>query len=99
MLGMVWFPSAMAKHKNQLSKLVDLLRSSGEIALPEIQRLGIAQHGARLKELRERGFVIRNRMEHSADGTTHSFYSLLAEPGEPMRLFDLSPFERHRDDN
>ena len=41
-------------------------RSGGKaLELPEIMRAGIAQHGARLTELRERGFLIENDMERT----------------------------------
>jgi hypothetical protein len=49
--------------------IVELLREKRALGkpleLPEIMRVGIAQHGARFAELRERGFVIENEMERS----------------------------------
>jgi len=47
--------------------------------LPEIMRLGIAQHGARLNELRSRGFVIENEMSRHGD-TIRSCYWLKYDP-------------------
>ncbi len=78
----------MEHRQSQLGKLLKLLlsRKGQRVGLPEIQRLGIAQHGARLKELRALGYVIRNEMEHTPYGT-RSWYVLLAEPGEPVPLF------------
>jgi hypothetical protein len=65
--------------------------------LPDIQRLGIAQHGARLKELRGLGYVINNEMERTPSSVL-SWYTLLAEPGEPMSLFgDLTPLASYPD--
>jgi hypothetical protein len=41
---------------------------------------GIAQHGARFKELRDQGFEITNEMERSADGVVLSRYWLRFDP-------------------
>jgi hypothetical protein len=47
------------------------------LELPAIMReLGIAQHGARLNELRRRGHIITNQMTRAADGTIRSSYTL-----------------------
>jgi hypothetical protein len=51
----------------------------GALELPEIMRLGIAQHGARMKEIRNRGFRVINELE-SVDGVLHSRYHLLFDP-------------------
>jgi hypothetical protein len=86
------------QRKTQCERLLELLRSHKfkRVPLPAIQALGIAQHGTRLKELRALGYVIRNEMEHSSDGT-QSWYVLLAEPGEPVPLFGGLPPERYPD--
>jgi hypothetical protein len=42
-------------------------------------RLGIAQHGARMKEIRDRGFKIINELE-SIKGVLHSRYWLIFDP-------------------
>ena len=49
------------------------------LELPEIMRAGIAQHGARFNELRERGFGIVNEMERN-DGVMRSWYHFVVEP-------------------
>jgi hypothetical protein len=49
------------------------------LELPEIMRLGIAQHGARFAELRNRGFKIVNELE-SVKGKLHSRYWLIFDP-------------------
>jgi hypothetical protein len=50
------------------------------LTLPDIMlRLHIAQHGARLNELRRRGYRIQNHMER-VDGETHSSYELMFDP-------------------
>ena len=50
------------------------------VPLPDVQALGIAQHGARFKELREelepQGYRIENKMEHGTDGIVRSWYML-----------------------
>ena len=78
-----------ASQPGQISQLTqaDLLlsmlrkaRSQGRaVELPAIMRAGIAQHGARLFELRERGFVIVNQMERY-DGVIRSRYRLTFDP-------------------
>jgi hypothetical protein len=42
-------------------------------------RLGIAEHGARMKEIRNRGFKVVNELE-SVDGVLHSRYWLIYDP-------------------
>ncbi|MFI5058638.1 MAG: hypothetical protein ACHQLQ_10665 [Candidatus Acidiferrales bacterium] len=53
-------------------------RAGEWIPLPDIQALGIAQHGARIVELRReyarQGFQIENRMETGRDGIKRSWY-------------------------
>jgi hypothetical protein len=48
----------------QADVIVELLREKRALGkpleLPEIMFAGIAQHGARMKEIRQRGFVVRN---------------------------------------
>jgi hypothetical protein len=77
-------------------------RGAGWVALPELQEVAGAQHGARLSELRERGFDIENQMlTRPEDGCRLSWYRLapLVPPekkpfaSEPESLFELG----HRD--
>jgi hypothetical protein len=67
----------------QADVLIGLLRaaraSCSPLELPAIIRAGIAQHGARFRELRERGFLIVNEMER-ADGVVRSTYRLILDP-------------------
>ena len=63
-----------------LEKLRVASDQSDALALPAIMALGIAQHGARLKELRNRGFVIENELDHDADGVVRSRYWLRFDP-------------------
>ena len=60
--------------------LRDAKSSNKPVELPEIMRAGIAQHGARLKELRDRGFVIENELDHQGDGLVRSRYWLRFDP-------------------
>ena len=68
----------------QADVLIGLLRNARgkrkPLELPEIMRAGIAQHGARFKEIREQGFEIRNEMERTADGVVLSRYWLTFDP-------------------
>ena len=68
----------------QAEVLIGLLRiarnNRAPLDLPAIMQAGIAQHGARFKELREQGFKITNEMERSADGVVLSRYWLRFDP-------------------
>lgn len=56
-------------------------RASGvSVKLPQIMAEGIAQHGARLLEIRRRGFVVENQTERAADGRVLSRYRLRHDP-------------------
>ena len=72
------------KHVTQADLLIAMLRDARNksipLQLPEIMRAGIAQHGARLKEIREQGFGVRNEMERTADGVVLSRYWLTFDP-------------------
>ena len=50
------------------------------LELSETMALGIAQHGARLNELRSRAFVIENEMERDSEGRVLSRYWLRFDP-------------------
>jgi hypothetical protein len=53
-----------------------------EVSLAEILDLRIANYRARLSELRDQGFDIRNRTETQPDGTRFSWYKLV--PPKPF---------------
>ena len=63
-----------------LEKLREARDQSRALELPAIMALGIAQHGARLKELRNRGFVIENEQDRDPDGVVRSRYWLRFDP-------------------
>ena len=69
----------------QIELLISTLRESRAagrpLELPEIMRLGIAQHGARFNELRRRGFVVENELDHSS-GIVRSRYWLRHDPAQ-----------------
>ena len=74
----------------QAEVIIELLRekrASGKpLELPEIMAAGIAQFGARILELRHRGFHIENELERAADGRFLSRYWLRHDPerdGQP----------------
>jgi hypothetical protein len=77
MTGGLW------QRPSQTEILIDKLREARAVGrpleLPEIMRLGIAQHGARMKEIRNRGFRVINELE-SVAGVLHSRYYLLFDP-------------------
>jgi hypothetical protein len=62
-----------------IAKLRECRAKGRALELPEIMHLGIAQHGARMKEIRNRGFRVINELE-SVDGVLHSRYHLLFDP-------------------
>ena len=68
----------------QADVIVEMLREKRALGkpleLPEIMAAGIAQHGARMKEIRQRGFVVRNELERSPDGRVFSCYWLESDP-------------------
>lgn len=72
------------KPATQAEVLIEMLRmarAEGKaLALPEIMGAGIAQHGARFKELRDQGFRIDNEMERSPEGVVCSRYWLTFDP-------------------
>lgn len=82
-----------------------LSRKGGRVSLPEVQSAAGAQHGARLRELKDRGYMIENSMER-VNGDVHSWYTLRAGPGETVPMFpipersplsdDISRFEAAR---
>ncbi len=79
--------TANRKRGGQLTQadvLVEMLRAARSkrkpLQLPEIMKAGIAQHGARFKEIRERGFQVENEMERTADGAVLSRYWLRFDP-------------------
>ena len=62
-----------------IAKLREARAAGKALELPEIMHLGIAQHGARMKEIRNRGFRVINELE-SLNGVLHSRYWLLFDP-------------------
>jgi hypothetical protein len=94
----------MQLHRNtnpfatQRDKLRALLfaRIGQWVPLPDVQALGIAQHGVRITELREelepQGYRIDNRLENGSDGIKRSWYCLTA--GHPAR--EYVPHRRER---
>lgn len=69
-----------------LGMLRDARAAGRAVTLPEIMRAGIAQHGARLKEIRERGFIVLNELERSPDGRVLSRYWLEHDPEQGGQL-------------
>jgi hypothetical protein len=72
------------KFPTQADVLIGMLRAARAnrepLQLPEIMKAGIAQHGARFKEIRDRGFQVENEMERTADGLVLSRYWLTFDP-------------------
>jgi hypothetical protein len=57
-----------------IAKLRERRDEGKALELLEIMRLGVAQHGARLSELRSRGFVIENELRRDSTGRVLSRY-------------------------
>jgi hypothetical protein len=68
----------------QADVLIGMLRDRRSkrepLELPEIMKAGIAQHGARFKEIRDQGFEIENEMERGSEGVVLSRYLLRYDP-------------------
>ena len=81
----------------QQFRIFDLLNTNfgHRVGLPEILRLGVAQFGARILELRAKlrplGYDIINETERS-NPITHSWYTLIAITGQG-RLFPKPELE------
>jgi len=77
-------PGRKRARPTQADVIVELLREKRALGkpleLPEIMRVGIAQHGARLKEIRSRGFVIENELDRDVPGVIRSRYWLRHDP-------------------
>lgn len=81
-------PSGRTTQTDVLIGLLRARRADGlTLELPDILAAGIAQHSARLLELRARGFIIENSMRRSPTGhVVYSGYRLLFDPqrdGQP----------------
>src|SRR5689334_12614162 len=64
-----------------LIKMLRISRSRGApVGLPEIMAAGIAQHGARLNEIRAKGFQVENELSRDKKGILHSRYWLRFDP-------------------
>ncbi len=104
---------ARAARNTQRARILELLiRSRNWVPLPRLVQIA-AQYSARVHELRRLGFNIENKTR-VVDGQRHSWFRLrtgqrstlsVASSGETsgarvqkQTLFDLAPFERHRDD-
>lgn len=68
----------------QADVLIEMLRTDRvkrePLALPAIMQAGVAQHGARFKEIRGCGFQVENEMERTAGGVALSRYWLCFDP-------------------
>jgi hypothetical protein len=78
-------PHQQSRRTTQADVLIELMRARRAaglgLELPDILAIGIAQHSARLVELRARGFVIENEMQRSAHGhVVRSRYWLVFDP-------------------
>lgn len=85
MSGGLWHGHEGRNGQTQADVLLKMLREARQrgafVALPNIMQAGIAQHGARLNELRRRGFVVENQLSRD-NGVTHSRYWLRFDPAE-----------------
>ena len=81
---LVFKSSRKRARRTQADVIVELLREKRALGkaleLPEIMAAGIAQHGARFNEIRARGFVVENELEHDTSGKVRSRYWLRFDP-------------------
>jgi len=76
----------LVQRKTQSAALLRLLIDAhgSWVPLPEILKLGVAQYGARIFELRRLGFIIENKSERVAGARQrHSWFRLLNSPAGP----------------
>jgi hypothetical protein len=74
------------QRKSQAAAVLRLLIDAhgSWVPLPEILKLGVAQYGARIFELRRLGFIIENKSERVAGARQrHSWFRLLNSPAGP----------------
>jgi hypothetical protein len=75
--------SSRRTRHTQAEVIIGLLREKRSLGkpleLPEIMAAGIAQHGARLHEIRSRGFVVVNETERDGE-VVRSRYFLTFDP-------------------
>lgn len=87
-------PEHLTGHQPQLfrgqrGRVLRLLLANKNREVPAHELAGVAlQYCSRLKEIRDLGYVVENRIER-VNGKVHGFYRLTAEPGDPKqpRLF------------
>lgn len=63
-----------------IAKLREARAEGRALELPEITRLGIAQHSTPLSEPRSRGFVIEKELQRNSTGRVLSRYPLRFDP-------------------
>lgn len=82
------FPTEGKHRATQADVLIELLRRARRegraLELPEIGAVGIYQHGARINEIRRRGFQIENQTERR-EGRVLSRYFLRHDPERDQR--------------
>jgi len=90
----------MVHRQGRLSAVITVLKANKykRVPLPQIQKAAGAQHGARLKEARDLGYLIDNELERTSSGDIHSWYILRAEPGEAVPLFSNPPRDHSYDE-
>lgn len=73
----------MSTRRTQRDRILDLLRAhkGRRVPSPALGRISL-QYGARIKELRDMGFVIRNEIER-VDGAVHGYFLMESEPVTP----------------
>lgn len=71
----------MSYKNTQTKAILNAFKENGGILTPsQILRLGIAQYNARIKELRDKGYVIENEYLGTVNGQKHTQFTLLSEP-------------------
>lgn len=63
---------------------------NGVLSPGDIMRLGIAQYNARIKELREKGYNIKNEYLGTTDGVKRTHFILISTPEEIKKPVSVS---------
>ena len=63
----------------QCDRILAVLKASeGQwVPLPRLLELQVSQYGARVHELRKRGWQIENKSEYQTDGSRHTWFRLM----------------------
>lgn len=73
----------MNQKLTQQKRIIEALKANNNVLqLNQVLDLKISQYGTRIKELRAKGYVIKNEIIGTFGGVRHTKYTLVSEPKE-----------------